>query len=69
MPIRDLGLFMVLDGIGGHRAGEVASRMGLEAIKESVTRRPESHDGEMIVEYNPDLSREANILIDSLIFG
>lgn len=64
---QDLGLFMVLDGIGGHQAGEVASRMGLATIKENVMNRLKNHDGQMIVDYNPDLSREANILIDSLI--
>ncbi len=64
-----LGLFLVLDGIGGHQAGEVASRIGLSAIRQNVARRLNNHDGEMIVEYNPDLSREANILIDSLILA
>ena len=31
-------LFMVLDGIGGHLAGEVASQLGLNIIKENVIR-------------------------------
>ena len=33
-----IGLFMVLDGIGGHLAGEVASKLGLNTIKENVIR-------------------------------
>ena len=28
----DLGLYVIADGMGGHRAGEVASRMAVETI-------------------------------------
>ena len=37
-----LGLFAVADGMGGHRAGEVASHLALEALVDQVTasRRP-----------------------------
>jgi serine/threonine protein phosphatase PrpC len=35
----DIGLWVVADGMGGHNAGDVASRMIVDALK-SLPRRP-----------------------------
>ncbi len=35
----DLSLFVVADGMGGHRGGEVASKMAVEAIREVVASK------------------------------
>jgi|LQYC01.1.fsa_nt_gi serine/threonine protein phosphatase PrpC len=60
-----MGLFMVLDGIGGHLAGEVASKLGLNTIKENVMR---SLTGKWLAE-SQNLSRELQILNESLVLA
>ena len=35
---KNLGLFVVADGLGGHAAGEVASRMAVEALSGYITK-------------------------------
>ena len=40
----ELGLYVVADGLGGHRAGEVASQLAVERIHEWVRRRPPAHE-------------------------
>ncbi len=35
---RELGLFMVADGMGGHRGGDMASKMAVETVRDVVAR-------------------------------
>ena len=59
----DLGLFVVADGMGGHAAGEVASRLAVESIAEFVreTVVPD-HGRTWPLPYDSALSVEANRL-------
>jgi protein phosphatase len=59
---QDLQLFVVADGVGGHSAGEVASRLAVEALVGFVRRS--SEDGDITWPYgiDPELSVDGNRL-------
>lgn len=59
----DLGLYLVADGMGGHAAGEIASRLAVEAIEAFVdeTRNPDA-SRTWPFPYDPALSLEGNRL-------
>jgi protein phosphatase len=40
----ELGLFIVADGMGGHNAGEVASHLAVQAIREFVSESASASD-------------------------
>ncbi len=62
----ELGLYLVADGMGGHRAGEVASNLVSETISDYIKKLSKDNDTQ---EFNiPDetLSRKANHLISAI---
>ena len=67
----DLGLYLVADGMGGARAGEVASRMAVESVAETI-RRFEDNDptlAPLLPEPDPKLSTRANILLQAFFMA
>jgi protein phosphatase len=58
----ELSLFVVADGMGGHAAGEVASRLAVEAIENFIRRSQQPGDVSWPCGIDPDLSYTGNRL-------
>ena len=59
----DLGLFAVADGVGGHDAGEVASRAAIDAIRRAIEdTRGWTERSDWPFEYQPALGIDGNRL-------
>jgi protein phosphatase len=65
----ELGLFVVADGMGGHAAGDVASRLAVETILAAVARSTDEQEVQAADDYDPSLSLHANRLRMALLLA
>ena len=63
---QDLGLFIVADGMGGHKAGEVASRMVVETMVEYWIKIQLKKTPSFLEPVNEEISERANHLVNSI---
>ena len=61
-----LGLYVVADGMGGHRAGDIASRLVVETIGEYIKKSIDNDDCDQTADFDETLSHEANRLLSSI---
>jgi protein phosphatase len=61
-----LGLYVVADGMGGHRAGEVASKLVVETLRDFIKQDPDQEDEIALDEADETLSEEANRILSGI---
>lgn len=65
----DLGLYLVADGMGGHAAGEVASRLAVEEIIRTFSDHSSPAAETWPQHWNMARSAPANLLVDAILAG
>lgn len=61
-----MGLYVVADGMGGHKAGEVASKLVVETIRDYIRQGQLDGRVEKLVEADENLSKEARLLLGGI---
>jgi serine/threonine protein phosphatase PrpC len=58
-----MGLYVVADGMGGHKAGEVASKLVVETIRDYIRQGQSDDRVEELTDIDANLSKQAGLLL------
>jgi protein phosphatase len=61
-----IGLYLVCDGMGGHRAGEIASARAVESIRNHIAAAAAHSDHPLVGVYRPEFSAATNRLASAI---
>ncbi len=65
----DAGMYLVADGMGGHAAGEVASRVATDEILRAFKEGSNDADETWPEHWDTDRSATANLIVDAIVAG
>jgi len=65
----DAGMYLVADGMGGHAAGEVASRVATDEILRTFTEGANDADETWPEHWDTNRSPTANLIVDAIVAG
>ena len=65
----DLGLYVIADGMGGHRAGDVASRLAVDTMADYWRKMQNNNQPSFLEPIGRQVSEGAKHLINSILFA